>query len=107
MRVFRAEGITTESMEGQSDKHKHKQQHKRNSAERSKLSMLYKLVSSNQLFAVLIRLQRGLESLDVCTRFKISETTYSRMFSTWILFLSKELQALFPTASDTMDASMF
>ena len=36
----------------------------------------------NQLFAVLIRLRRGLESLDVCTRFKISETTYSRMFTT-------------------------
>ena len=37
---------------------------------------------ANQSFAMLIRLQRGLESLDICTRFKISETTYSRMFST-------------------------
>ena len=54
---------------------------------------------ANQLFAVLIRLRRGLESLDVCTRFKISETTYSRMFSTWVLFLSKELKALFPFPS--------
>ena len=53
----------------------------------------------NQLFAVLIRLRRGLESLDVCIRFKISETTYSRMFTTWILFLSKELRALFPFPS--------
>ena len=50
----------------------------------------------NQLFAVLIRLRRGLESLDVCTRFKISEATYSRMFTTWIIFLSKELRLLFP-----------
>ena len=44
---------------------------------------------ANQLFAVLIRLRRVLESLDVCTKFKISETTYSRMFSTWILFLNQ------------------
>ena len=54
---------------------------------------------ANQLFAVLIRLRRGLDSLDVCIRFKISETTYSRMFTTWILFLSKELRALFPFPS--------
>ena len=30
---------------------------------------------ANQLFAVLIKLRRGLESLDVSIRFKISETT--------------------------------
>ena len=54
---------------------------------------------ANQLFAVLIRLRRGLDSLDVCIRFKISETTYSRMFTTWILFLSKELRILFPFPS--------
>ena len=53
----------------------------------------------NQLFAVLIRLRRGLESLDVCTRFKISEATYSRMFTTWKIFLSKELRLLFPFPS--------
>ena len=54
---------------------------------------------ANQLFAVLIRLRRGLESLCVCVRFGISETTYSRMFTTWILFLSRELRALFPFPS--------
>ena len=54
---------------------------------------------ANQLFAVLIRLRRGLDSLDVCIRFKISETTYNRMFTTWILFLSKELRILFPFPS--------
>ena len=43
----------------------------------------------NQMFAVLIRLRRGLESLDVCTRFKISEATYSRMFTTWIIFCQR------------------
>ena len=67
---------------------------------------------ANQLFAVLIRLRRGLDSLDVCIRFKISETTYSRMFTTWILFLSKELRALFPFPSRqqvvaTIDAKVF
>ena len=54
---------------------------------------------ANQLFDVLILLRRGLESLDVCIRFKISETTYSRMFTTWVLFLSKELRTLFPFPS--------
>ena len=54
---------------------------------------------ANQLFAVLIKLRRGLESLDVSIRFKISETTYSRMFTTWITFLSKELRLLFPFPS--------
>ncbi|XP_065914421.1 uncharacterized protein [Dysidea avara] len=54
---------------------------------------------AEQLFAVLIKLRRGLESLDVSIRFKISETTYSRMFTTWITFLSKELRLLFPFPS--------
>ena len=54
---------------------------------------------ANQLFAVLIRLRRGLDAYDGCIRFKISETTYSRMFATWILFLSKELRTLFPFPS--------
>ena len=62
---------------------------------------LTSLSIANQLFAVLIRLRRGLDSLDVCIyiRFKISETTYSRMFTTWILFLLKELRILFPFPS--------
>ena len=46
----------------------------------------------DQLFAVLIRLRRGLDALDVCVRFGISEATYSRLFATWIAFLSKELK---------------
>ena len=54
---------------------------------------------AEQLFAVLIKLRRGLESLDVSIRFKISETTYSRMFTTWITFLSKEFRLLFPFPS--------
>ena len=54
---------------------------------------------SDQLFAVLIRLRRGLDALDVCVRFSISEATYSRLFATWIAFLSKELKMLFPFPS--------
>lgn len=38
---------------------------------------------------------------DVCVRFKISEGTYSRLFTTWICFLSKELRLLFPFPSRT------
>jgi len=37
--------------------------------------------------------------MDVCVRFKISEATYSRLFTTWITFLSKELRLLFPFPS--------
>ena len=51
---------------------------------------------ANQLFSVLIRLRLGLAATDVCFRFKFSEATYSRLFSTWICFLSKELRLLFP-----------
>ena len=41
------------------------------------------LFVANQLFAVLIRVRRGLELLDVCVQFKMSETTYSHMLTTW------------------------
>jgi len=50
----------------------------------------------DQLFSVLIRLRRGLDAMDVCVHFRISEATYSRLFTTWITFLSKELRLLFP-----------
>ena len=58
-----------------------------------------RLPVADQLFSVLIRLRRGLDALDVCVRFNFSEATYSRLFTTWITFLSKELRLLFPFPS--------
>lgn len=53
----------------------------------------------NMLFAVLVRLRLGLLGTDVAARFRMAESTYSRLFSTWILFLAKELPLLFPWPS--------
>lgn len=48
---------------------------------------------ANQLFSVLIYLRLGsLVVVDVCVHFGVSEGTYSRLFTTWICFLSKELK---------------
>ena len=57
------------------------------------------LTIADQLFSVLIRLRCGLDAMDVCVRFQISEATYSRLFTTWLTFLSKELRLLFPFPS--------
>ena len=54
---------------------------------------------ANQLLAVLIRLRLALPITDISTRFKIAEATYSRMFTTWICLLSKELRLIFPFPS--------
>ena len=37
--------------------------------------------------------------MDVCVQFQISEATYSRLFTIWLTFLSKELRLLFPFPS--------
>jgi len=57
------------------------------------------LAVCDQLFAVIIQLRCSLDTIDVSIRFGISESTYSRMFAMWIIFLSKELQLLFPFPS--------
>ena len=54
---------------------------------------------ANQLLSVFVRLRLGLVAADVCVCFKLSEVTYSRLFTTWICFLSKELRLLFPFPS--------
>ena len=54
---------------------------------------------ANQLFSILIRFRLGLLITDSSTRFKIPEATYSRMFTTKICLLSKELRQVFPFSS--------
>ena len=54
---------------------------------------------ANQLFSMLIRLRLGFLITDVSTRFKSPKATYSRMFTTWICLLSKELSQMFPFPS--------
>ena len=54
---------------------------------------------AGQLVCALAKLRLGVPSLDICTRVGVSESTFSRLFSTWIPFLSKKLKLLFPFPS--------
>ena len=53
----------------------------------------------NQLFAVLMRLRLGIFVQDVADRFCISNSTFSKYFSTWICLLHCELKTLNPFPS--------
>ena len=67
------------------------------SAEKQYASQCFRGLSvAIQLFSVLIRFQLALSLTDVNRKFKIPEATYSRMFTTWICLLSKELCQMFP-----------
>lgn len=47
-----------------------------------------------ELFITLVRLRQGLSEEDLAFRMKVSQATVSRIVSTWIAFLSKELSSL-------------
>ena len=51
---------------------------------------------AEQLFAVLVRLRLCLNGQDIAQRMGIAVVTFSRLFTTWVLFLAKELPLLFP-----------
>ena len=53
-----------------------------------------KLNTRNELFLTLVRLRLSLTELDLAFRFKVSQSTVSNIWSTWIPFLGKELQPL-------------
>ena len=66
------------------------------------------LAVANQLLAVFIRLRRELEAYDVCIRFKISETTYTCMLTTWTLFfVMNSIPISFKTKIKAVDAKVF
>ncbi|XP_069109721.1 uncharacterized protein [Argopecten irradians] len=58
-----------------------------------------KLSLQDEFFMVLIRLKVGLFVHDIADRFEISQGQFSKIFTTWISFLNKELPLLFPFPS--------
>ena len=53
----------------------------------------------DEFLAVLMRLRLGLLVEDVCQRFGVSPSYYSKIFTTWVVFLAKELCLMFPWSS--------
>ena len=58
-----------------------------------------------QLFAVLARLRLNMKGQDLADRLGATETTVSRLFTTWVIFLSLEFQLLFPWPKRALVAS--
>ena len=59
----------------------------------------HKLSLMDELFVVLVRLRHGVSAEFLATLCDIDETTFGRIFRTWIRFLSLELSLLFPYPS--------
>ena len=54
----------------------------------------HRLSVDEQFFAVLVRLRTNVSVRELSRRLKITQSSFSRMFTTWINFLAKELEAL-------------
>ena len=66
---------------------------------RKKTGKKRELSAREELFIVLLRLKVGLFVRDIAERFRISPGQFSKIFTTWINFLSCELPLLFPFPS--------
>ncbi|XP_070550364.1 uncharacterized protein [Ptychodera flava] len=65
-----------------------------------------KLSLKTEFFLVMVRLKCGLQLHDLAMRFSISEGSVSRIFNTWISFMSREFSTIFtmPTNEDVSDS---
>ena len=53
-----------------------------------------KLNTEEQFFSVLVRLRTAASTLEMSVRTGLSQSSFSKLFTTWINFLAYELQAL-------------
>ncbi|KAK3089662.1 hypothetical protein FSP39_005462 [Pinctada imbricata] len=58
-----------------------------------------KLDLEEEFFMVLVRMRVGLFVRDLSDRFSISQSYFSKLFTTWVIFLHAELPQLFPFPS--------
>ena len=52
------------------------------------------MTTEEEMFLTLVRLRLGLPSQDLATRFGIAESTFSNIFNTWTILLSRELEKI-------------